>query len=198
MSKNVHQPEATRLVARVLNREQGSREEILSCYDPLVRAVVGAYRMQEADNQDAIQNTWLRVIERLHTLRDPNCLAAWLVTIARRECLALLARARRELPCCDGADNLADPAIGPEASILLAEAYSAVRVAVERLPIKRRKMIEILYTQREHHDYTTVSNMTGMPVGSIGPTRMRTMSSLRQSLARSGFASVDAATAESQ
>jgi DNA-directed RNA polymerase specialized sigma24 family protein len=93
-------------------------------YDPLVRAVVGAYRMQEADNQDAIQNTWLRVIERLHALRDPNCLAAWLVTIARRECLALLARARRERPCCDSTDNLADPAIGPEATILLAEAYS--------------------------------------------------------------------------
>ena len=161
----------------------------------LVRAVVGVCRMQEADNQDAIQNTWLRVIERLHALRDPNCLAAWLVTIARRECLALLARARRERPCCDNADNLADSAIGPEATILLAEAYSAVRVAVGGLPAKRQKMIEILYSQQEHHGYITVSNVTGMPLGSIGPTRMRTMSSLRRSLARSGFTSVDAATA---
>src|SRR5690349_3839123 len=103
MSENAHHSEATRLVAGVLNREQGSWEDIVSRFDPLVRAMVGAYRMQEADNQDAVQNTWLRVIERLHTLRDPNCLAAWLVTIARRECLALVARARRERPCCDSA-----------------------------------------------------------------------------------------------
>jgi RNA polymerase sigma factor (sigma-70 family) len=195
MLEKAQPPEMARLVAGVLSRDQGSWEEILNRYGPLVRAMVGTYRMQEADNQDAIQNTWLRVIERLHTLRDPSCLAAWLVTIARRECLALLARARREQPYCDSADNLADITLGPEATVLLAEACGAVRVAVEELPLRRRKMIKILYSERENPNYITVSNVTGMPVGSIGPTRMRAMSSLRQSLKQSGFGSADAVPA---
>jgi RNA polymerase sigma factor (sigma-70 family) len=194
MTENTQLPEATRLVVGALNGDQGSCDEIMVRYGALVHAVVASYRMQEADNEDAIQNTWLRVITRLHTLRDPNCLAAWLITIARRECLSVLAGARRERPHDDVADGLAERTLGPEAIALLTEACGAVRVAVDGLPAKRRQLVEVLYSEQENN-YLAVSHVTGMPVGSIGPTRMRIMSYLRQTLERAGFDSADAVPA---
>jgi RNA polymerase sigma factor (sigma-70 family) len=168
MMKSSQTLEATRLVAEALKRDQGSWDEIVLRYGALVRAMVGSYRMQEADNEDAIQNTWLRAIERLPTLRDPNCFTAWLITIARRECLAVIAGTRRERPHYNVAESLADGALGPEATALLIEACGAVRVAVDGLSGKRRQMVEVLYSEQEN-SYLTVSNVTGMPVGSIGP-----------------------------
>jgi DNA-directed RNA polymerase specialized sigma24 family protein len=74
---------------------------------------------------------------------------------------------------------------------LLTEVCGAVRVAVDGLPAKRRQLVEVLYSEQENN-YLAVSHVTGMPVGSIGPTRMRIMSYLRQTLEHAGFDSADA------
>jgi|KBSSwiStaDraftv2_1062776.scaffolds.fasta_scaffold570358_2 RNA polymerase sigma factor (sigma-70 family) len=194
MTENVHQAELSRLVAGALNRDPGSWDEIVLRYRRLVYAVVAAHRMQAADNEDAVQNTWLRAVEGLHSLRNPDCLAPWLITIARRECLALLTRARRERPHSSAADNLVEREPGPEAMVLLTEACGAVRVAMDGLPAKRRRLVEILYFE-EANDYLSASSVAGMPIGSIGPTKMRTMSSLRRALEHAGFDSADAVPA---
>ena len=91
-------PSVTLLVRAAHDRERGAWEELVARYQGLVHAVVGSFRLQEADVADAVQNTWLRALERLDTVRDPQCLGGWLATVARRECLALLARASRESP----------------------------------------------------------------------------------------------------
>lgn len=194
MTENAHELTVAQLVAGALNGDPRSWDEILLRYGGLVRAVIAACRMQAADNEDAVQNTWLRAVERLHTLRDPECLAAWLITIARRECLALLTRARRERPDSDAADGLVERTPGPEAMALRAEARGAVRRAVDGLPAKRRHLVEVLYSEQDH-DYRSASSVTGMPVGSVGPTRMRILSSLRETLERAGFDSADAVPA---
>ena len=73
-------------------REGASRAwaEIVVRYERLVLGVVGSFRLQEADAADAAANTWLRAMEGLPALRDPDRLGGWLRTIARRECLGVL------------------------------------------------------------------------------------------------------------
>jgi len=106
----------------------------------------------------------------------------------------LLTRARRERPHSSAADNLVEREPGPEAMVLLTEACGAVRVAMDGLPAKRRRLVEILYFE-EANDYLSASSVAGMPIGSIGPTKMRTMSSLRRALEHAGFDSADAVPA---
>jgi hypothetical protein len=104
-------------------------------YDGLVRAVVGSYRLREADFADAVQNTWLRALERLHSGWEHESFGGWLTTVARRECLALLAESRRESPTGVGQDQLVvdDPA--PEATAPYEEALRGVvaRMAVAHI-----------------------------------------------------------------
>lgn len=174
------------LVRGARHRQSGAWRELVSRYEGMVRAVVGSYRLQEADSADAVQNTWLRALERLDTVRDAGCLGGWLTTTARRECLALLARSRREAPCEVAEDRLVVDQPGPEAVVLAEEARRAVARALTELPLKRRELVRVLFSMNDEPNYAEVSRLVGLPIGSIGPTRQRALRSLRCGLAREG------------
>ncbi|HLU55102.1 MAG TPA: sigma-70 family RNA polymerase sigma factor [Pseudonocardia sp.] len=178
-------PSTAQLVAEACNRRPEAWRELTARYEGLVRAVVGSYRLQEADFADAVQNTWLRALERLHTVRDPDSLGGWLTTVARRECLALLARSRREAPTCVDEDQLVVEDPGPEAQVLAEEVRRAVAHAVTELPVKPRALVNALFSTPEPN-YAEVSRQMGLPIGSIGPTRQRALRTLRCGLARLG------------
>ncbi len=178
-------PTTAELVRAARDRQPGAWYELVSRYEGLVRGVVGSYRLQEADAADAVQNTWLRAFQRLDTLRDVNSLGGWLTTVARRECLALLARSRREAPAEIGEAHLVGGEPGPEGVVLAEEARRAVARAVSELPVKRRELVRVLFSTNRPN-YAEVSRLLGLPVGSIGPTRQRTLRTLRCGLARVG------------
>jgi RNA polymerase sigma factor (sigma-70 family) len=173
------------LVRGACHRQPGAWRELVSRYEGLVRAIVGSYRLQEADSADAVQNTWLRALERLDAVRDADCLGGWLTTVARRECLALLARSRREVPAEVAEDRLVVDQPGPEAVVLAEEARRVVARALTELPLKRRELVRVLFSANEPN-YAEVSRLVGLPIGSIGPTRQRALQTLRCGLARAG------------
>lgn len=173
------------LVRAACDHEPAAWTELVARYQGLVRAVVGSFRLQDADAADAVQNTWVRALERLDSLREADRLGGWLSTVARRECLALLARSGREMPSeLDRMDLTgADP--GPEAVVLAAEARRAVSCAVADLPPRRRDLVHALF-YRPERNYADVAAVMGMPVGSIGPTRQRTLRMLESGLVGAG------------
>jgi DNA-directed RNA polymerase specialized sigma24 family protein len=71
----------------------------------------------------------------------------------------------------------------PEAVVLAEEARRAVARAVSELPVKRRELVRVLFSTNRPN-YAEVSRLVGLPVGSIGPTRQRTLRTLRCGLAR--------------
>jgi RNA polymerase sigma factor (sigma-70 family) len=85
------------LLARASDGDAMAWEELFRRYNRLVRSTVASFRLQEADADEAVQNTWLRVMERMDTIRDPERLGGWLATTASRECLALIRRRHREV-----------------------------------------------------------------------------------------------------
>ncbi|MGH3833044.1 MAG: RNA polymerase sigma factor, partial [Pseudonocardiaceae bacterium] len=130
---------------------------------------VASFRLQPADAEDAVQSTWLRVLERIDTLRDPECLGSWLATTASRECLALLRRRNREVPDDLAGTQLVSTEEGPDAAVVTREIHQAVNTAVGELSERRQTLTQLLFYQPEH-SYAEVSHATGMPQGSIGPT----------------------------
>jgi RNA polymerase sigma factor (sigma-70 family) len=181
----------TRESNSVLLREIGGGdppawEELISRYGRLVRSTVASFRLQEADAEDAVQNTWLRLMERMDTIRDPRCLGGWLATTASRECLALIRRGHREAPDDAAAEQLVAVEAGPETTVVGSAARSAVNAAVRELPGGRQLLIHALFYQPDC-SYAEVSQATGMPQGSIGPTRRRALQELRLALEQRGF-----------
>jgi DNA-directed RNA polymerase specialized sigma24 family protein len=57
--------------------------------------------------------------------------------------------------------------------VLSKERREAVRCAVDRLPPRSRRLLELLLA--EQRSYKDVSEILAMPIGSIGPTRERVL-----------------------
>jgi RNA polymerase sigma factor (sigma-70 family) len=189
MSEMVSERTVTELVRAAADGDGRAWDEIVSRYGDLVRATVAGFRLQQADAADAMQNTWLRALERIGTVRDPERLGGWLTTTAARECLAVLRRSKRELPVDAFVDQVAWTGPTPETRVLRAERDRAVDAAVAELPTRRRELVNAIF--RGSGDYAHVAEATGMPVGSIGPTRGRALVELRGRMQRGGYGPED-------
>ncbi len=105
---------------------------------PRLRAIAVRILGSEADADDVVQETWLR-LSRTDRIDDPP---AWLTTVVTRLCLDQLRRRRHRSAAETGASN--DPApVDPEADVLLAEqAGDAMQVVLDTLaPAERAAFV---------------------------------------------------------
>lgn len=166
------------LLSAAARGDQAAWNELVSRYEALLWSIARGFRLSSADCADVVQNTWLKLVEKLDRVDDPDRLAGWLGTTARRECLQLLRRAERrrvaDLPPPDVPDD------GPpvDEGLLVAERDAALRRAVEQLSDKCRELIRVLMVSPPL-TYLEVSAVLDMPVGSIGPSRGRCLDHLR-------------------
>jgi RNA polymerase sigma factor (sigma-70 family) len=155
--------------------------DIVRRYENTVRAAVAAYRLGPAESADATQNTWLRLVEHAASIRDAERLAGWLTTTARRECLALIRMRRFECAFTVEIDQVRSPEPTPEEAVIRSEARRRVRSATEALSGRPRAVMGALFSEHPA-GYADVARRTRMPIGSIGPTRVRALEHLRRSL----------------
>lgn len=163
-------------------------EQLVQRYAGVVWATVRRFRLRDADAQDAVQGTWLLMFEHLGSVRDADRLPAWLATTARRECLRILQQSRR---CVlglesDMAERADESAPNPERSAVDRAMGALLWKHVADLPPAGRDLLMTLVTT-DAHRYAEYARATGMPIGSIGPRRMRYLRTLRQRLEKAGL-----------
>jgi RNA polymerase sigma factor (sigma-70 family) len=149
-------------------------------YDSLVWAVARSFRFSVSDASDVVQTTWLRLVEHLDRIQQPDRVSAWLVTTARRECLALVRRQSQQAPAALPAVELVDDDAPPLDHLLLTgERDRAVWAAFARLSDRCQRLLRLLVADPSP-SYEDVGLALDMPVGSIGPTRGRCLEQLRK------------------
>ena len=184
--------ELTDLVRRAARGDQRAWQAIVEQYSRLVWSVARGYRLSEAQTADAVQTTWLRLLEHLSEIREPDRLPGWLRTTAQRVCLAMLRDARREAPtesCEETTVDIGWPVAeeaGPEECALRRDHQLLVRRAVATLPQRHQALLGLLVSPTPV-SYQEISAGLGMPVGSIGPTRARILARLRLELETAGL-----------
>ena len=92
-----HGPSLTELVARARSGDQRAWDEIVARFTSLLWSVTRSYRLEPNTAADAVQSTWLRLVESLNNLQDPEALPGWLLTTARREAIRMLRAKGRDV-----------------------------------------------------------------------------------------------------
>jgi DNA-directed RNA polymerase specialized sigma24 family protein len=82
------------LVRAAAGGDSHAWKQLVERFADLVWSICRSYRLTDQDAADAVQLTWLHLLEHLDRIRDPQRLAGWLATTCRRECQALLRRSR--------------------------------------------------------------------------------------------------------
>jgi len=177
------------LLHRAAAGDASAWDSLVDRYTNLLWSVARAHRLDTADAGDVVQTTWLRLVENLGRIQDPERLPGWLVTTARRECLRILRRSGREI--VGGADDLAiqviDDAPALDARLLADERDAALWRCFEQLTPRCQTLLRVLMAA-DPPAYAQVSEALDMPVGSIGPTRGRCIDRLRELTRAAGFA----------
>ena len=176
------------LVIRARAGESRAYEELVERHQRQVWAAVRGFRLSDADAHDAIQMTWLRLVENLNRLNDPSRLGAWLTTTAKRECLRLIRRRNREIGTpeefFDAVVDERQPS--PEQQVTQEAMAEVLWDLVGELPVRAQDLLKAV-TSVDRPAYADISKATGMAVGSIGPTRGRYLNRLRKLIEDSGL-----------
>ena len=158
-------------------------DDMVRCLSPVLWHVVRAHGLDTEPAQDVVQTTWLTFVRRHDSITEPQAVAAWLTTTARREAWRVtktLAKSRAvadvvldwELPTESSAES--DAVEADECARL----WACVRQLSERC---QRLMRMVAFDDRP--DYRGLAAQMEMPVGSIGPTRGRCLAKLKALLA---------------
>lgn len=163
--------------------------ELVDRFGPMLWSIARGYRLSPEDAADAVQVTWLRLLEHIGELREPQLVGAWLATTVRRQCLGVLA-SRDRTPLRAFHDVLADGRLHPptdgatvDEALLREERDQILYAALSRLPARQQLLLRLL-SSSPAPSYREISAATGIPIGSIGPTRARALQRLRDILMR--------------
>jgi RNA polymerase sigma factor (sigma-70 family) len=160
------------LVRRCLNGEPEAWDDLVGLYSRYVYAIVSqGYRLSGPDAEDAFQDVFLRVYDRLGTLRDPDSIRPWIAQLTRRVCLDRVARKDDPHP--------AEPESIDATIEELDEAF-AVREALGRLSDDCQEVLDRFFCRDE--SYRTIGQELGIPAGTIASRISRCLAKLKEQL----------------
>ena len=170
-------PALVDLVCAARSGDHAAWDSLVCRFDRVLRGIARSYRLGPADIDDVVQATWLSLLEQIHDVREPAAIAGWLATATRRQAMRVLQKVARERLSDD--PELGDRALtdGPEEILLAAERREVLAAALATLPQRHRRLMTVFVAQSAD-DYSQVSELLSMPIGSIGPIRARSLARL--------------------
>lgn len=182
----------TALVVTAAAGDQQAWRELVDRYAPLLVSVIRGFRLTPAETEDVAQTVWLRLVEHLDSLQEPRAIPGWLVTTARRESIRYLSSQRHrrmsdplnadQLPVAAGPD--------PDEGLVRSERHQVLLAGLAELPSRQRELLLLLMNDPQP-SYDEIRRRTGIPVGSIGPTRARALERLRRTPAVRGYVAAE-------
>jgi RNA polymerase sigma factor (sigma-70 family) len=179
------------LIAACINHEAWAWDALVDRYKRLVYSIALRAGLGQEDAADVFQTVFMVLLKNVRNLHEPQGLAKWLSTTAKRTSWNMLRKRRREPT--DGE--------GVAATLSSAEEWlsherwqedrwadqSLVREALERLGGRCKKLLWLLYYDRSEPSYEQIGRRLKVPLGSIGPTRARCLQKMRRILHAMGM-----------
>jgi RNA polymerase sigma factor (sigma-70 family) len=168
-------------VREAISGSQGAWDALVEQFSGLVWSIARSQLPDASDASDVSQTVWLRLAEHIGELRDPERVGAWLAVTTRHEATRVQKRRQFQVPVSH--ERLvrvpeANPR-QPEAAVVAAEESAALWKAFSCLGEACQTLLRMLISDPPP-SYAVVSETLGLPIGSIGPTRSRCLSHLRQ------------------
>jgi DNA-directed RNA polymerase specialized sigma24 family protein len=171
------------LLRRAATKDWAAWDELVKRFGHLVLHMASATGLNFSDAADAAQLTWLRLHKHIQEIREPEHLPAWLAVTARREALRIALGAKRYVLCAEP-----DTDYGLHHGWAVTDSYPVegdyspvVEAALRSLPDRYEQLLRLLMCE-DCPSYTEVAQRMGIPIGSIGPMRMRALQILRRAL----------------
>jgi len=163
------------LIHRCMQGDQAAWKGLVARYERLVYSVALTFCPRPDDASDIFQQVWMELYQRLSDLRHTEALPAWLITVTRRQAFKAINSQR-------GSEPLDEEIPDIKQQLNHIEREHSLERALEQLPDRCRRLIDLLYFDPRELSYSQIGAMISMPEASIGPTRARCLEKLRRLL----------------
>lgn len=151
--------------------------EIVDRYERLVYAIPLKEGLSFDQAADVAQETFAALMTSMHRIRQPERLASWLMTVARRLSWRERSRAAADRIDIAGIDVL-DVGDVSDDWVTVEWVYDSVQGLGEPC----RSLVLSLFFDPDEPSYAEIALRLGRPVGSVGPLRARCLDRLRSVL----------------
>jgi RNA polymerase sigma factor (sigma-70 family) len=173
------------LLARFfVEREDAAFSVLVERYGPLVYGVCRRILVDSNDAEDAFQATFLVLVRKGGTLRDPGKLASWLYGVAYRTARKLRAKAALRTKSERQASEM--PTKSDVSDMTYEELQAVLDEEISQLPEKYALPLVLCYLEGKTN--AQAAAQLGWPEGSISRRLSRARELLRSRLARRGLA----------
>ena len=168
------------LLVLAASGDQSAWNELVERFSQMVWSIARSFRLDDATAKDVSQTVWLRLVENLHRIDDPERLPGWLATTCRREALRVKGMRERVVPT-EFQYDIPDESPSLESMLVEDEEAQEVVVGFATLSDDCQQLLRLLTTEPPL-SYEEISELVGRPIGSLGPTRSRCLERLKAAL----------------
>ncbi len=177
-------PSDDALIAQCRAGDARAWETLVDRYTALVYSIPRRYRLPTSDCDDVHQAVFAALVTGLGSLQRTTALPKWLMTSAHRECWRVSRARSRSVNLDSDFVSVSEP---HEDTITDVEEVDLVRKGLIELGGRCQQLLLLIFGGVAESDYQTISKQLGIPMGSIGPTRIRCMAKLSEILKRMGL-----------
>lgn len=166
--------------------EHAALDDLVRSLSPVLWHVVRSYGLERDQAEDVVQTTWLTLVRRHESIADPQAVAAWLTTTARREAWRVSRTGNRSVALGDEVIEARIPhQQAAESDVVVADEQDRLWACVQQLSPRCQRLMRIVAFD-DRPDYAGIAKELNMPIGSIGPTRGRCLDKLKALLSTDG------------
>ena len=159
-------------------------QELIDLLTPLILSICRSSRLSREESLDVFGEVCYRLLNSIDSIKSPDSTFAYVSTITRREIFAVSRRARLTQPLeREMIEAVTDPdQPGADEAYEVAQRTETLWKAVSSLSPRDYELIKALFLDVEEPSYDEISRKLGLPVSSIGPTRLRILAKLHRKL----------------
>ncbi len=156
------------LVCAARDGDKKALELLLTRHWAWLKAIVYGVLRRPAHLDDVLQDICVKVIDKIHTLREPECFRSWLASLARRHTLTYISRmAKAPKPLDDDWIEQTYDKAAPTAvdSLIQQDDYERVMQALHALPDKYREVFLMQYAS--NLTYREIAETLDLPLTTV-------------------------------
>jgi len=179
----------TTLVRRCKAGEADAWHQLIGLVGPAIFAVCRQKRLSRDESFDIFGQVCLQLIDAIGTLKSPEKIIAFVVTITRRQIYTFYQRMQMVARLDPDEFGLRAESTqeDPESSYENTRIREVLLEAMSKLPERDYKLVELLFLDPEEPSYEEIALRLGMPVSSIGPIRAKALARLYRILRQKRF-----------
>jgi RNA polymerase sigma-70 factor (ECF subfamily) len=187
LSRFMNLDEDIELVRSVKTGDPCSFGTLVDRYSGFVFGVIRSMIFDPNVEEDIAQETFIQVFRNIGRFREDSQFKTWLYRITYNQCLSHLRKKKRNNcdPYLVETDNLVDTCACPEAIHQRNELKDILSSIIKQLPPQHRAILHLYYY--EGIQYDEISEMTGLPIGTVKSHLFRAKERVRHELKTGGW-----------